>query len=263
MRCLLIDIGNTRTSVALGAGSRVWGAKYLDEPDNRSTTLVRSLRQWMGGVALGGAVISSVVPSAIARWRKALQQLTDSSPVIVGHRLKLNVRLDYPKPSTIGGDRIANACGALDRYGAPVIVADFGTALTFDVLSGDGAYVGGVIAPGLSMMTDYLTDRTALLPRLSLKGRCHSIGRSTEGAMRIGARIGYRGMVREVVQYLENGLDLRGCTLCATGGFARWALGGSGMPFVFDPMLTFRGLLVIHELNRASPDGGGARATGN
>jgi type III pantothenate kinase len=156
------------------------------------------------------------------------------------------VRIDYPRPETIGPDRLANACGGVARYGAPLVVADFGTALTFDMVTADRRYVGGVIAPGLPLMTDYLYERTALLPRLKLGGACPRIGRSTKGAMRIGAHIGYRGMVREIVNHLSRSWRTPP-HLCATGGYARWAIQGLDMPFVIDPTLTLFGLGCIFE----------------
>jgi len=170
-------------------------------------------------------------------------------PLLVHHRLRLGVGVDYPKPSTIGADRLANACAACDLFGSPVIVADFGTAVTFDVIARGGTYVGGVIAPGLSMMTDYLAEKTALLPRVKLRGRCPGVGRSTAGAMRIGARVGYRGMVVEIVKHVKEAMGETDVALCATGGFARWALQGSDMPFHFRPDLTLYGLGRIYELN--------------
>ncbi len=130
-----------------------------------------------------------------------------------------------------------------------MIVADFGTALTFDIVQRGDTYTGGVIAPGLPLMTDYLAERTALLPHIRLGGRHGKVGRSTEGAMRIGAHVGYRGMVREIVTYLEEQLAMPDAKLCATGGFARWALSGLDLPFEFEPNLTLYGLACIFELN--------------
>jgi len=160
----------------------------------------------------------------------------------------MDVAVDYPKPKTIGADRLANAAGGVVKYGAPLIVADFGTALTFDIVTRDRCYIGGVIAPGLPLMTDYLHERTALLPHVAPGGVCPKIGRSTRGAIQIGAQIGYRGMVREIVGYLSQTLG-DGVTLIGTGGFARWVLGGINMPFVIDPNLTLFGFGTIFERN--------------
>jgi type III pantothenate kinase len=193
-----------------------------------------------------------VVPRLNGVWAAQLRKTAGVPPLIVSHRLNLGVKVNYPKPSTIGADRLANACAAVDRYGAPVIVADFGTAVTFDVVSADGAYIGGVIAPGLPLMTDYLYERTALLPWIRLKGAFGHVGRSTVEAMRIGAKIGYSGMVREIVKYLQKGLGPTRFRLCATGGFAEWALEGLDMPFAIDPDLTLYGLSRIFDLNSGS-----------
>jgi type III pantothenate kinase len=181
-----------------------------------------------------------------------IQRHVGNTPLIVNHKIELGVKIDYPDPASIGPDRLANACGAVARFGAPVIVADFGTALTFDVVNTDATYIGGVISPGLPLMTDYLADRTELLPMISIKGRCGNVGRSTEGAMRIGAHIGYRGMVREIVEHLKAGMGFNDIALCATGGYAKWVLSGAGaeLPFVVEPNLTLFGLGRIFELNR-------------
>jgi len=201
---------------------------------------------------LDGAVLCSVVPSRNRAWSSVLRREFGEAPLVVSHRINLGVGVEYPRPATIGADRLANACGAADRYGVPVIVADFGTALTFDVISRERAYVGGVIAPGLPLMSDYLAEKAALLPHIRLQGRCGAVGKSTAGAMRIGAKIGHRGMVHEITEYLVRELDMPDAHLCATGGYAAWALEGLDMPFVLDKDLTLYGLGRIYELNRGT-----------
>ena len=137
-------------------------------------------------------------------------------------------------------DRLADAAAAVSSYGAPVIVCDFGTAFTAAAVTADRVWRGGVIAPGFPLMRDYLFERTAKLPRMELGGPCPKIGRSTEEAMRFGALVGYRGMVREIVTTLARNFrtDFK---LVATGGFARWVLKGIGLPFVVNPTLTLQG----------------------
>ena len=150
-----------------------------------------------------------------------------------------------------------------------MIVADFGTALTFDVVA-DNAYLGGIIVPGLPLMTDYLAEKTALLPHLRLD-RYHGIprnlrampviGKSTRQAMAIGARLGYLGMVREIFIRLSRTLSTfadppaggksRSIYLCATGGYAAWALAGCDLRVRIDPDLTLYGIARIYELNRS------------
>ena len=203
---------------------------------------------------LDGVAYVSVVPKADRAFRaycrgKGLRLLQ------VSHRLfapsgrssrrrgeaSADIRLDYPKPETIGADRLADAAGAVARYGAPVLVMDFGTALTAAVVTADRVWRGGVIAPGFPLMRDYLFERTAKLPRMELgSGRAPKIGRSTEEAMRFGALVGYRGMVREIVAELRKNFrtDFK---LVATGGFAKWVLRGLDLPFTVDPTLTLYG----------------------
>ncbi len=249
MQCLAIDVGNTSTTLGVVSESGVLATGHVQGGIDDLDAVMVCLRRMQRKSAFAGSVLGSVVPSVNRRWEKLLRQVTGVDPVILTHKSRLAVGIDYPKPGSIGADRLANACGAVVQYGAPVLVADFGTALTFDVVSGEANYVGGVIAPGLPLMTDYLAERTELLPLVSPKGRCAAIGRSTEGAMRIGARIGYRGIVREITEYLTASMD-QPPSLCATGGFASWVLEGSGLDYVIDPDLTLKGLGVVFRLNQ-------------
>jgi len=251
MRTLLVDVGNTSTAVGLSRGRRVAHVLHIDRGDGYRRRAERALAALVRrGGPIGGAALASVVPGLTPFWVRALRSACGGPPVVVCHTLALGVRVDYPAPETIGADRLANACGAAARYGTPVIVADFGTAVTFDLVYGGGVYRGGIIAPGLPLMTDYLAERTALLPWIRLKGPHGPIGRSTVTAMRLGAKIGYRGMVKEITRYLLSLPGLERARLCATGGFAGWVLEGIDLPYVLDPDLTLFGLGRIYALNR-------------
>jgi type III pantothenate kinase len=261
---LAVDIGNTSASAGLCVGKRVVGVRHAPTRSSEAE-LRRMLAAVCKGRGVVGAVVASVVPAETPRWAEVVRRVVRREPLRLTHRLELGVRIDYPSPGRIGADRLANASGAVARYGAPVIVADFGTALTFDVIARGGTYVGGVIAPGLPLMTDYLLERTALLPHVELRGRIERVGRSTVGAMRLGAKVGYRGMVREIVLHVRKGRGLKDARLVATGGYARWALAGLDLPFTVDPTLTLYGLGRVFRLNEPlaelpSPDGrGGTR----
>ena len=238
-RLLVVDVGNTSTALGLWSNGRVSRVSHVDGGFADASAAAARLAPFVEGMAY-----VSVVPSADRRWKafakKAglkFHQITHKDFSGSGQR----IRLDYPKPETIGADRLADAAGAVERHGAPVIVMDFGTALTAAVVTKDCVWRGGVIAPGFPLMRDYLFERTAKLPRMKLgTGRTPAIGRSTEEAMRFGALVGYRGMVREIVSELRHnfGDELR---LVATGGFARWVLRDFDMPFVLDPTLTLYG----------------------
>lgn len=256
---IVVDIGNTSTGVALARDNRIGPVTRLPTRPNHRALIRQALARLIRRRPAAGSMLCSVAPAMNALWLTELRRVTGRAPLVLQYRLKLGIAIDYPRPATIGADRLANASAAAERYGPPVIVADFGTALTFDVVSAAGAYVGGVIAPGLPLMTDYLAERTALLPRLSLAdeplgrrplSRLGAIGRSTRAAMIIGARRGYLGMVREIIFSLQRELRNRRIRLCATGGYASWALAGSGLPIRIDPDLTLYGLNRIYWLNQ-------------
>ena len=165
-------------------------------------------------------------------------------------KLNLGVTIDYPKPQSIGADRLANAAAVAKLYGSPAIVVDFGTAVTFDVVSGGRRYIGGVIAPGLEAMTNFLYQRTALLPRLSLKEPHRAVGKSTVEAMRSGAIFGYRGLIREILaQIRAEQFSRKKVVVVATGGYSR--LIASQLPEVaaIHPHLTLEGLRIVGNLN--------------
>jgi type III pantothenate kinase len=249
MRSIVIDVGNTSTGIARYENGRVTHIAHVNGGIRRRPEACAAAVRRAAGSGADGAVLGSVVPAVNPAWQSLVRRAAGVPLLVVKAGIPMQVRVDYPKPKSIGPDRLANACGGVVRYGAPLVVADFGTALTFDIITADCRYIGGVIAPGLPVMTDYLFERTALLPRLKLGGACPRIGRSTKGAMRIGAHIGYRGMVREIVNYLRTSLPGK-LHLCATGGYARWAIKGLDMPFVIDPTLTLFGLGCVHEAQR-------------
>lgn len=249
-RVAVIDVGNTSTSIAAAIEGRIVGLRHRRGGWPAADDAAAELRRLQKRHGVTDAVLGSVVPARNAAWRQAARAVFGCAPLVVSHRLDLGVGIEYPRPASIGADRLADASGAVARYGAPVIVADFGTALTFDVVTADAVYRGGIIAPGLPLMLDYLAERTALLPRIRLAGAVGRWGRSTAGAMRVGARVGYRGMVREITAHLLAAWRGRRPALIATGGYAAWALAGSGLNYIIDSDVTLFGLARIHALNR-------------
>ena len=162
------------------------------------------------------------------------------------------ISIKYPRPETIGPDRLANAVAVRHRFGVPAVVVDFGTAVTFDIVNARGEYVGGIIAPGLSAMTDYLHEKTALLPRIHIREVRTVIGKSTTEAMLIGAVHGYRGLIRELLIEIKRTLNVRRLPVVATGGYAQ--LMAAKMPEItaVDPLLTLEGLRLVW-LSRSGP----------
>lgn len=245
MTTLLVDISNSFTKIALGQGAEIGLVERL--PTDRLTrdSLAALLHSGLGDFQQ--AIVSSVVPARTQAVRDAL-----AVPLLeVGPHLDLGIGIRYPHPQEIGADRLANAVACFHCVGHPGIVVDFGTAVTFDVLSAEGDYLGGVIAPGLPALTDYLHEKTALLPKVELAEPPRAIGQSTHEAMLSGTVYGYRGLIREIVaQICAEAFAGQRCPLAATGGHAE--LIGAGLPLfdVIDPLLTLRGLLFIAQRNR-------------
>jgi type III pantothenate kinase len=234
-RLLLIDVGNTNTEFGLATARRVLRTVTMPTP-----TLSRA-RLPFRGEKVDGVVLASVVPAVT---RKLLHWLP-RKPIIVSSEINLGISLPHRNRRQIGADRLANGVAAAELYGVPAIVVDFGTAVTFDVVSARRKYIGGVIAPGLSAMTDYLYERTALLPHIQVREPRSVIGKSTIGAMEVGAVVGYRGLVKEILAALRREPGLRNAVAVATGGCA--ALIARQVPEIqcVNPLLTMEGLRLI------------------
>lgn len=249
---LLFDIGNTHTHLGLANERRVFRQNNVLTRAWFDGSAERQIMKFVGRRDITGVALCSVVPRstplavrfATKRWRSPVVELNAETIVGVG--------IDYPKPKTIGADRLANAVAAKHHFGAPAVVVDFGTAVTFDVINRAGDYVGGIIAPGLSAMTDYLHDRTALLPRIKLREVRAVVGKSTEEAMLVGAVHGYRGLIRELLIELRRELKSARLPVIATGGYAR--LMAAKLPEItaVDPLLTLEGLRLVWEQRHAS-----------
>jgi len=242
---LLLDIGNTNTHVGLArGGSRL---RQFDLPTAAWNTRAgeEALRAAVGRSGPVGAAICSVVPKATPRAVALVRRQWSVEPLVLTPDTLRGVGIDYPRPATIGPDRLANAVAARHRFGAPVVVIDFGTAVTFDVINAAGDYVGGIIAPGLSAMTDYLHEKTALLPRIRIRDPRAVIGRNTEQAMLIGAVHGYRGMIRELLGELRAELGVTRLPVVATGGYARLLARQIPDIALVVPGLTLEGLRLV------------------
>ncbi len=241
---LLIDISNSYTKFVRASSQSLRGrVSRLPTRELTANDFSRAIRGWR----FDTVVISSVVPEA---EKALLRVLKDARVLRVCPKLNLGVGIDYPHPNTIGPDRLANAASAVAIYGAPVVVVDFGTAVTFDIISPENKYVGGVIAPGLEVMTDYLYQRTALLPKIDLLEPVSAIGKSTRDAMMAGAVFGYRGLVKQILAEIRRELSsLKKVKVVATGGYAE--LIAAKLPEIqfVHRNLTLEGLRTIGLLN--------------
>jgi type III pantothenate kinase len=236
MAWLLIDNSNTRTKFALGDADAIGEWRGVLNTAEISAESLKAVTEDLGYSAV---IIGSVVPE------KALVlsgYFESRCPVhFLGHESPLGLGIDYPLPSQIGADRLANAAGVLTRHGVPAIIIDFGTAVTFDVISAQPAYCGGVIAPGLGAMSAYLPGKTALLPVIELEEPATAIGKSTVQAMQAGAVFGYRGLVKEIIARIR--AELGGTPkIIATGGDAALIARGVTEIDAVDPDITLDGL---------------------
>ena len=218
---LLFDIGNTNTHVGLANDHRI--VRHADIPTGvwLAGKGGKHLKSFVGSTKVEGAVVCSVVPLATPKIQVTVRRFWKRQAIVLTPKTLRGVGIDYPKPETIGPDRLANAVAARHHFGAPSVVVDFGTAVTFDVVNDRGNYVGGIIAPGLAAMTDYLHEKTALLPRIKIREVESLVGKSTEHAMLVGALHGYRGLVRELITELKRELHVQHLQVVATGGYAK------------------------------------------
>lgn len=238
MAWLLIDNSNSRTKFRVGDGERLgdWSA-ILPTPELTSTSLTALL----DGVNFSAVAVASVVPQTETLLRRffekqAYHAVTYLSPLGYGFELDA--------PEQIGHDRLVNVAAMKEKYGSPAVAIDFGTAVTFSVLSASGNFAGGVIAPGMGCMTEYLAKKTAQLPLVDPEEYTSAIGKNTIQALQIGAVAGHRGMVREILREITAEIGGQ-VTVVATGGGAAFAVRGLPEISVVDPDLTLEGLRLV------------------
>jgi type III pantothenate kinase len=252
---LLIDVGNTHVHLGLGNAAGVFRTKDIPTHAVSEAALSLSLKDFVSSFSLKGAVLASVVPARTLAIIGAVQSLWKVEVIQLSASTIRGVGITYPKPETIGADRLANAIAVRHHYGAPAVAIDFGTAVTFDVVDQEGNYAGGIIAPGLAALTDYLHEKTALLPRVTIREVATAIGKSTEEAMLIGAVHGYRGLIRELLLRLSEEMQQPELKVVATGGYAHLIAGKMPEIRSVAPNLTLEGLRLLWNFHHAAPPG--------
>jgi type III pantothenate kinase len=242
---LLFDIGNTNTHIGLADGRRVLRQTNVPTREWPGGNAKRRVAKFVGAKKIQGAILCSVVPRATPEVRKTVRQLWNLNVLELTPKTLRGVGIDYPRPETIGPDRLANAVAVRKLFGAPAVVVDFGTAVTFDVVDRAGNYIGGIITPGLAAMTDYLHEKTALLPRIKIREVRSAIGKSTGQAMLIGTVHGYRGLVRELIAELKRELKAKNLPVVATGSYAELIAVKLPEITAVKPNLTLEGLRLV------------------
>ena len=252
---LVLDVGNTHVVGGLFEGERLHTSWRLNTV--ASATADELLVLWSGllaarGVAPGqleGACLASVVPAATPGYEQLLGEALGLKTVVVGIDVELGLEVQVTNPTEAGADRIANALAARERHGKPAIVVDFGTTTNFDVVSAEGNYIGGALAPGVNASMEALAGRAAKLFRVPIEKPPAAIGRDTATAMQSGAVFGYVGLVEGLIDRIRRELGGSAITV-ATGGLSRLIAPETDRIDRVDSDLTLHGIRLIWELNR-------------
>jgi type III pantothenate kinase len=256
---LAIDVGNTQSHLGLfDAGELVSHWRFATVADETADELAVRASALIGlqGRALsevGGSIISSVVPQLTPEYAGMCDRYLDGKRLIVGPGLSTGMAIQLDNPRELGSDRLVNAVAAYDRLGGPCAVADFGTAITFDVVSEGGEYLGGVIGPGVEISIAALAERTAKLPPIELGEPLGEpggvIGKSTQASLQSGIVYGFAGAVDAIARRIQRELGV-GTRFVATGGHAAAIVPFSEMVDEVDDLLTLTGLRLVWERNR-------------
>jgi type III pantothenate kinase len=249
---LAVDVGNSDTVVGLFTGPELAGFwRFTSRPataDELGLQLDALSRAHRWPRALG-AVLCSVAPVLTLPWARALERVIGGPPVEVSYTTAAGLPIQYHDPTAVGADRIANAVAARALYGTPAIVVDLGTATTFDCISRQGAYLGGVIAPGVATSAEELFRRAARLPRVELRRPARALGRTTEESLQAGVLWGAAGQVDALVRRLA--LEMKGTpAVIATGGLAAIVAPECETINRVDEGLTLKGMRLIWEQAR-------------
>ena len=252
---LAVDVGNTNMVVGVWRGETLVESFRLKTDGERTSDEYGALlltllaRAGIDAEEIGSVVISSVVPPLQATLVRLARDYFGRKPLFVGPGIRTGMPIRYDNPAEVGADRIVNSLAARELYGAPVVVVDFGTATTFDIVSAEGEYVGGIIAPGILISAEALFAHASRLYRVDVQPPDRLVGRNTATAMQAGIYFGYVGLVDGILERLlaeMPGLE----QIVATGGQAELIAAGSKHIRRVEPLLTLIGLRRVHELNR-------------
>jgi len=253
-RLLAIDVGNTNTVLGVYEGRKLLGHwRMSSQPSRTSDEMKVFVRGFfdadrMDTSTIKAVAIASVVPSLTPMFESVCRCLFAVQPLVIGPGVRTGMSIRYDDPREVGADRIVNAVAAYTKYKRELIVVDFGTATTFDCVTSDGAYLGGIIAPGVGVSMEALFHKASKLPKVAMEKPPHVIGRNTVHAMQAGLYYGYAAMVDGLIERLSEELGGKP-TIIATGGIAPLIFPEAQSIEHIDEFLTLEGLRLIYELN--------------
>ncbi|MGZ4135322.1 MAG: type III pantothenate kinase [Tumebacillaceae bacterium] len=252
---LVLDVGNTNITLGVYKEKELlehWRlATVRERTEDEMGILIKNMFADRGidPKDIQGIAISSVVPPLMFALEKMSVKYFGLKPIVVGPGVKTGLNIKYENPREVGADRIVNAVAALEKYGGPMIIVDFGTATTFCVLNERGDYMGGVVAPGIAISTEALYMRAAKLPRIEITRPASVVGRNTISSMQSGVLYGFTGQVDGIVSRIKKEYNLP-FKVIATGGLSSMIASESYEIDIKDDNLTLDGLRIIWDLNQ-------------
>lgn len=250
----VLDVGNTNTVLGVYEGEELkyhWRVETSrNKTEDEYGMIVKALFEHVGlsFQDISGIIISSVVPPIMFSLERMCQKYFHLKPLIVGPGMKTGLNIKYENPREVGADRIVNAVAGIHLYGSPLIIVDFGTATTYCYIDEDKQYMGGAIAPGITISTEALYSRAAKLPRIEIARPNDIVGKNTVAAMQAGIVYGYVGQVEGIVSRMKAQSKVEPKVI-ATGGLATLVAKESDIIDVVDPFLTLKGLQLIYTKN--------------
>ncbi|MGL5642165.1 MAG: type III pantothenate kinase [Paraclostridium sp.] len=253
---LVFDVGNTNMVLGIYKGKEL--KKYWRISTDKAKTsdeygmLINSLFQYdnVDITSIKDIIISSVVPNVMHSLENFCIKYFNKQPLVVGPGIKTGLNIKYDNPKQVGADRIVNAVAAIEKYKAPMIIIDFGTATTFCAISSKGEYLGGTIAPGIKISSEALFQRASKLPRVELLKPGMTICKNTVSAMQSGIIYGYVGLVDKIVKMMKDELGSEEVKVIATGGLSSLIASETDSIDCVDKFLTLEGLRIIYDKNK-------------